>query len=61
MGLGLTAEAFAVGGGAIVTADPSKHVDPKDKMPSEYTVELQEALRATLPFDDEREVRRVHG
>jgi putative sterol carrier protein len=42
VGLGLTAEACAVGGGATVTADPPKHFDLKDKMPSEYSVELQD-------------------
>ena len=36
-------------------ADPSKHFDPKGKMPSKYTVELQKGLRATLPFEDKRD------
>jgi alkyl sulfatase BDS1-like metallo-beta-lactamase superfamily hydrolase len=47
--------AFSAGGGGIVKADPSKHFDPKGKMPSEYTIKLQEGLRATLPFDDKRD------
>jgi alkyl sulfatase BDS1-like metallo-beta-lactamase superfamily hydrolase len=53
--LSLAAKTFAAGGGAIVTADPSKHFDPKGKMPSKYTIELQKGLRATLPFDDKRD------
>lgn len=53
--LGVTTATFAAGGGAIVTADPSKHFDPKGKMPSKYTVELQKGLRATLPFADKRD------
>ena len=47
--------AFGAGSGAIVTADPSKHFDPKGKMPSKYTIELQKGLRATLPFADKRD------
>jgi alkyl sulfatase BDS1-like metallo-beta-lactamase superfamily hydrolase len=43
------------GGGGGVTADPSKHFDPKGKMPSKYTVEMQEKLRASLPFEDKRD------
>ena len=47
--------AFAAGSGGIVAADPSKHFDPKGKMPSKYTIELQKGLRATLPFADKRD------
>jgi alkyl sulfatase BDS1-like metallo-beta-lactamase superfamily hydrolase len=47
--------AFAAGGGAIVKADPSKHFDPKGKPPSKYTIELQKGLRASLPFEDQRD------
>jgi alkyl sulfatase BDS1-like metallo-beta-lactamase superfamily hydrolase len=43
------------GGGGGVTVDPSKHFDPKGKMPSKYTVEMQEKLRASLPFEDKRD------
>ena len=46
---------FAAGGGAIVTADPSKHFDPKGKMPSKFTNELQNGLRKSLPFEDKRD------
>jgi alkyl sulfatase BDS1-like metallo-beta-lactamase superfamily hydrolase len=53
--LALATSAFAAGSGGIVTADPSKHFDPKGKMPSKYTVELQKGLRATLPFGDKRD------
>lgn len=47
--------AFAAGGGGVVTADPSKHFDPKGKEPSKYTIEIQKGLRATLPFGDKRD------
>ncbi|TQV62067.1 MAG: MBL fold metallo-hydrolase [Halothiobacillaceae bacterium] len=52
---GFAIPAFASGGGAIVTADPSKHFDAKGKPPSKYTVELQNGLRKTLPFEDKRD------
>jgi alkyl sulfatase BDS1-like metallo-beta-lactamase superfamily hydrolase len=49
--------AFGAGGG--VVADPGamegKHFDPKGKMPSKYTIELQNGLRKTLPFEDKRD------
>ena len=32
-----------------------KHFDAKGKQPSKYTIELQNGLRATLPFDDKRD------
>ncbi|WP_081894665.1 alkyl/aryl-sulfatase [Ruegeria halocynthiae] len=32
-----------------------EHFDPKGKLPSDYTVEIQKNLRATLPFDDQRD------
>ena len=50
--------AYAAGGGGVV-ADPGamqgKHFDPKGKAPSSYTVELQNGLRKTLPFEDKRD------
>ena len=46
---------FAAGGGAIITADPTKHFDPKGKVPSKFTVELQNGLRKSLPFEDKRD------
>jgi alkyl sulfatase BDS1-like metallo-beta-lactamase superfamily hydrolase len=50
--------AFAAGGGGVL-ADPGamegKHFDPKGKLPSEFTIELQNGLRKTLPFDDKRD------
>jgi alkyl sulfatase BDS1-like metallo-beta-lactamase superfamily hydrolase len=52
---GIASAVLAAGDGKIVTADPSKHFDPKGKPPSEYTIELQKGLRATLPFDDKRD------
>ncbi|WP_171599599.1 alkyl sulfatase dimerization domain-containing protein [Rhizobium sp. WYCCWR 11152] len=50
--------AFGAGGGAVL-ADPGamegKHFHPKGKMPSKFTIDLQNGLRATLPFDDKRD------
>ena len=54
--LGIASTAIAAGGGgAIVTSDPTKHFDEKGKMPSKYTIELQNGLRKSLPFDDKRD------
>jgi len=47
--------ASAAGGGGVVAADPSKHFDPKGKPPSQFTIELQNGQRATLPFEDQRD------
>ncbi|MGH7485555.1 MAG: hypothetical protein ACREMY_08115, partial [bacterium] len=47
--------AFAAGGGEIIASDPMKHFDPKGKPPSKYTIELQNRLRKTLPFEDKRD------
>lgn len=55
MSLLFTVSAFAAGGGDVVTADPSKHFDPKGKMPSKFTIELQNGLRKSLPFQDKRD------
>ena len=50
--------AIAAGGGAIVS-DPGamegKHFDAKGKTPSKFTVELQNGLRKSLPFEDKRD------
>jgi alkyl sulfatase BDS1-like metallo-beta-lactamase superfamily hydrolase len=46
---------LAAGGGKIVAADPSKHFDAKGKLPSEFTIELQNGLRKSLPFEDKRD------
>jgi alkyl sulfatase BDS1-like metallo-beta-lactamase superfamily hydrolase len=45
----------AAGGGSVVTADPTRHFDPKGKMPSNFTIELQKGLRKSLPFEDKRD------
>ena len=49
---------LAAGGGGVL-ADPGamqgKHFDVKGKAPSSYTVELQNGLRKTLPFEDKRD------
>ena len=41
--------------GQTVAADPTKHFDPKGKPPSKFTIELQDGLRKTLPFEDKRD------
>jgi len=50
--------AIAAGGGGVV-ADPGamegKHFDPKGNPPSQFTIELQNGLRKTLPFEDKRD------
>jgi alkyl sulfatase BDS1-like metallo-beta-lactamase superfamily hydrolase len=50
--------AFAGGGGAVLS-DPGamegKHFDAKGKMPSKFTLELQNGLRKSLPFEDRRD------
>ena len=50
--------AMAAGGGGVVV-DPGamqgKHFDVKGKAPSSYTIELQNGLRKSLPFDDKRD------
>ena len=51
----ITLPVFAAGGGGIVKSDPSKHFDPKGKEPSKFTIELQNGVRATLPFEDKRD------
>ena len=51
----MTGTAFAAGGGDIIKADPTKHFHPKGKPPSKFTIELQNGLRKTLPFDDKRD------
>ncbi len=39
-----------------------KHFHPKGKMPSKFTIELQDGLRKTLPFEDKRDFEEVkHG
>ena len=50
--------AYSAGGGGVV-ADPGamqgKHFDVKGQQPSTFTIELQNGLRKTLPFDDKRD------
>lgn len=49
---------LAAGAGAIIV-DPGavqgKHFDPKGQQPSQFTIELQNGLRKTLPFADKRD------
>ena len=55
----LTSNASIAAGGGGVISDPGamqgKHFDPKGKAPSTFTVELQNGLRKTLPFEDKRD------
>jgi alkyl sulfatase BDS1-like metallo-beta-lactamase superfamily hydrolase len=51
----LAKTALGAGGGGVVTADPTKHFDPKGKMPSEFTIKLREIQKAALPFSDKRD------
>ena len=54
----VTCSVFAAGGGGeVVTADPTKHFDPKGKMPSKPTIEFQNGMRKSLPFDDKRDFK----
>ena len=55
LGSPLVSIALAAGGGGVITADPTKHFDPKGKMPSHFTIELQNGLRKSLPFEDKRD------
>ena len=47
--------AFAAGGGGVIKTDPTKHFDSKGKLPSEFTIGLQNGLRKSLPFEDKRD------
>ena len=39
-----------------------RHFHPKGKLPSKFTIELQKGLRATLPFEDQRDFEEAkHG
>jgi len=44
-----------VAGLAKPAAAQQKHFDPKGKLPSKFTIELQNGLRKTLPFEDKRD------
>ena len=58
LSIGLGCAAVAAGGGSVLT-DPGamqgKHFHPQGKMPSKFTIELRNGVRATLPFEDERD------
>ncbi len=50
--------AMAAGGGGVLSdagAAEGKHFHPKGKLPSTFTVALQNGQRETLPFDDKRD------
>jgi len=57
---GFFTTAIAAGGGKVMT-DPGaitgEHFHPKGKSPSKFTVELQNGLRKSLPFEDERDFK----
>jgi alkyl sulfatase BDS1-like metallo-beta-lactamase superfamily hydrolase len=53
-----TGSAFAAGGGGVISdpgAREGKHFDVKGKMPSKFTIELQNGLRKSLPFEDKKD------
>jgi len=56
--VGFASPVFAAGGGGVLS-DPGtmegKHFHPKGQLPSKYTIELQNGLRKTLPFEDRRD------
>jgi alkyl sulfatase BDS1-like metallo-beta-lactamase superfamily hydrolase len=54
-GLALASQTFAAEGSGVVTADPTKHFDPKGKMPSDYTIKLREMRKTALPLADKRD------
>ena len=45
----------AAGAAAADPAAAIRHYHPKGKEPSKYTIDLQDGVRATLPFDDKRD------
>jgi len=51
--------AVAAGAGGGVLADPGavegKHFHPLGKMPSKFTIDLRNGIKATLPFEDKRD------
>jgi alkyl sulfatase BDS1-like metallo-beta-lactamase superfamily hydrolase len=53
----LAAPAYGAGSATppAATAQPSGHFHPKGKMPSRFTIDQQKALRASLPFEDQRD------
>ena len=57
--LGISSVSLGAGGGGVLTADPGamegKHFHPKGKMPSQFTIAKQQALRDSLPFEDDRD------
>ncbi|HXV19866.1 MAG TPA: alkyl sulfatase dimerization domain-containing protein [Desulfuromonadales bacterium] len=53
--IAMAVTSLAAGGGAVITADTTKHFDPMGKMPSKFTIELQNGLRKSLPFEDKRD------
>lgn len=54
---GIGGECCAAGGGVVTNSGAMKgeHFSPKGKAPSKYTAALQKDLRATLPFEDQRD------
>ncbi len=57
--LGAVGGAAVTAGGDGVLTDPGamqgEHFHPQGKMPSKFTIELRNGVRATLPFEDERD------
>ena len=57
--LALTLMACVLGPAAPAAAQGDGHFDPKGKPASHYTVERNQALRASLPFEDRRDFERA--
>ena len=39
----------------VTATTPPEHFDKKGKMPSKYTIELQQQMRSSLPFEDKQD------
>ena len=39
----------------VIAGTPPEHFDKKGKLPSKYTIELQQQLRSSLPFEDKQD------
>lgn len=52
---GFSRECFRKGDESVATADPTKGFDAKGRTPSKFTIELQNGLRKSHPFEDMRD------
>ena len=51
----LTATAVIAASASVALSQEASHFDPKGKPPSQETIAIIEALRGSLPFEDERD------